>query len=154
MCEKCEHGPEQGAILQFSAGMAALAEQGLLAAGPGVALLSWLMEHHNLGLTGATLAATAVRLRPPIDGPEGVAEGILLQDVATDWERGTDAVPGPVLNLVIPFLNFSLSEDIDAMDTFWREICKSPDFQECLTAILILLELFHRGVQLRKEIKK
>lgn len=154
MCEKCEHGPEQGSLLQFSAGMAVLADQGLLAADPGLALVAWLMDHHNPGLTGATLCATAVRLRYPIDGPEGVAEGILLQDVATDWQMVTDAVSAPVLALVIPFLNFSLSEEIDATDTIWEEICKSPDFQECVVAILILLELFHLGVQLRKEIKK
>lgn len=154
MCAKCEYGAEQGALLQFSAGMAVLAEQGLLAADPGLALVAWLMDHHNTTLTGATLAATAARLRYPIDGPEGVAEEILLQDVATDWEMVTDAVPAPVLALVIPFLNFSLSEEIDSLDAIWEEICKTPDFEECVTAILILLELFHLGVQLRKEIKK
>lgn len=149
MCKKCQENPEIATLGQFSKSMSLLADYGLLSADPGLALVSWLLEHYNPGLTGATFAATIVRLREPLHPDAANVDEILLQDVAEGWEEASEMIPAPVLALVVPFLNFSLAEDLDGVSALWEEICKYEEFQNCVYAILALMELFHAGVRVK-----
>lgn len=146
MCEKCDNDPDFKAVREFSAAMYALVKEDMLASEPGITLFVQVAEDHGPVVAATCLVAVAVRIRSPFDpGPGRVAE-IHVQEAAACWSTVTANIPAPVLALVVPFINFSLAEDTQGVNSIWAQIARCEDYLGHVAAILTLFDLLYTGL--------